>query len=65
MGIGNELIVRAVLTLTREFRTGPPHMQQSLGRFLGILDYDAHPHGLLDVIQCLLECVNTSVCLRN
>jgi hypothetical protein len=39
-------------------------MQQSLGRFLGVLDYDAYPHGLLEARQCLLESVKLSVRLE-
>lgn len=36
-------------------------MQQSLGLFLGALDYDAYSHNLLDAVQCLLESVDPSV----
>jgi hypothetical protein len=36
-------------------------MQQSLGRFLGVLDYDAHDHGLVAAVHCLLESVTLSV----
>lgn len=36
-------------------------MQQSLGRLLGVLDYDAHPHGLNSAVQCLLESVDHTV----
>ena len=39
-------------------------MQQSLGRFLGVLDYDAHNHGLLDAVSCLLGSVKLSVGLN-
>ena len=39
-------------------------MQQSLGRFLGVLDYDAHNHGLLAAVSCLLESVKLSVGLN-
>jgi tubulin-specific chaperone D len=39
-------------------------MQQSLGRFLGVLDYDAHPHGLLEAVHCLLDAVKLSVNLN-
>jgi hypothetical protein len=39
-------------------------MQQSLGRFLGVLDYDAHPHGLLEARQCLLESIKLSVRMK-
>jgi len=35
-------------------------MQQSLGRFLGVLDYDAHSHGLFEALYCLLESVKLS-----
>lgn len=37
-------------------------MQQSVSRVLGVLDYNAHPHGLQDVMQYLLNCVNKEVC---
>jgi tubulin-specific chaperone D len=36
-------------------------MQQSLSRFLGVLDYDAHPHGLLEARQCLIDSIKLSV----
>ncbi len=36
-------------------------MQQSVCRVLGVLDYNAHPHGLQDAIQYLLGCVNKQV----
>lgn len=36
-------------------------MQQSLCRVLGIFDYAAYPHGILNVIDCLLKCVDRSV----
>ncbi|KAA1469978.1 TBCD protein [Dentipellis sp. KUC8613] len=40
--------------------TGTPTMQQSLGRFLGKLDYSAFPHGLSGAIECLLDSVNNT-----
>lgn len=48
-------------TLIRDIRSGSPAMQQSLCRVLGVLDYDAYPHGLEDAIKCLLGCVDRSV----
>jgi hypothetical protein len=48
-------------TVIREFRSGPLALQQSLGRFLGALDYDAHPHGTLEAIQCLIDSVAQGV----
>lgn len=52
-----------VNTLIREFRSGSSTSQQSLGRFLGVLDYNAYPHGLSEALECLLESVSPSVCL--
>ncbi|KAI0732028.1 TBCD protein [Fomitopsis betulina] len=46
--------------LIREFSNGSPPMQQSLCRVLGVLDYAAYPHGILNVIGCLLKCVDRS-----
>ncbi|KAF7978518.1 hypothetical protein HWV62_45689 [Athelia sp. TMB] len=37
-----------------------PPMQQSLPQLIGALDYDAHPHSILNAVQCLLESVETS-----
>jgi hypothetical protein len=36
-------------------------MQQSLGRVLGVLDYDAHPHGIRRAVDYLLASVDASV----
>lgn len=36
-------------------------MQQSLARLLGVLDYNAFPHGVERAIACLLEGVDRSV----
>lgn len=36
-------------------------MQQSVSRVLGVLDYNAHPHGLQEAIRYLLGCVNPQV----
>lgn len=38
----------------KEFSSGTPVLQQSLGTLLGVLDYKAYPHNMPDVIQCLL-----------
>ncbi|OCH86383.1 TBCD protein [Obba rivulosa] len=46
--------------LIQEFRVGSPQMQQSLCRVLGVLDYTAHPHGILEATRCLLNCVDRS-----
>ena len=48
-------------TLIREFRHGPPSLQQSLGHVLGVLDYDAHPHVLPEAVDCLLESISSEV----
>lgn len=50
-------------TLIREFRSGSYASQQSLGHFLGVLDYNAYPHDLPEALECLLESVSPSVCL--
>ena len=47
--------------LVREFETGTPPMQQSLARVLGVLDYAAHPHGIVDAVRCLLRMVDRKV----
>lgn len=49
------------LTLIKEFRHGPPSLQQSLGHVLGVLDYDAHPHVLPEAVDCLLESISSEV----
>ncbi|KAI0061711.1 TBCD protein [Artomyces pyxidatus] len=36
---------------------GAPMLQQSLARLLGRLDYTAHPHGISEALDCLLESV--------
>ncbi|KAG1772386.1 TBCD protein [Suillus occidentalis] len=33
-------------------------LQQSLGYTLGVLDYNAHPHGFSEVVKCLLDSVD-------
>ncbi|KAI6114406.1 TBCD protein [Pisolithus sp. B1] len=42
----------------RYFKRGLPPLQQSLGYLLGVLDYHAHPHGLSEVVECLLDNVS-------
>ncbi|PCH40083.1 ARM repeat-containing protein [Wolfiporia cocos MD-104 SS10] len=46
--------------LIREFSVGSPQMQQSSCRVLGVLAYDAHPHGLQSAVKCLLTSVDGS-----
>ncbi|KAG1885037.1 TBCD protein [Suillus subluteus] len=41
-----------------DFRRGPQSLQQSLGYTLGVLNYNAHPHGFSEVVKCLLDSVN-------
>ncbi|KIK93339.1 hypothetical protein PAXRUDRAFT_145292 [Paxillus rubicundulus Ve08.2h10] len=45
-------------TLIREFKYGSASLQQSLGHVLGVLNYDAHPHGLAEAVDYLLESVS-------
>ena len=45
---------RPFCTLIKEFRHGPPSLQQSLGHVLGVLDYNAHPHILPEAVDYLL-----------
>ncbi|KIJ17787.1 hypothetical protein PAXINDRAFT_167765 [Paxillus involutus ATCC 200175] len=47
-----------VQRLIREFKHGSASLQQSLGHVLGVLNYDAHPHGLAEAVDCLLESVS-------
>ncbi|KAG2129100.1 TBCD protein [Suillus clintonianus] len=44
--------------LIKDFRHGPQSLQQSLGYTLGVLNYNAHPHGFSEVVKCLLESVD-------
>ncbi|KAH9922790.1 ARM repeat-containing protein [Epithele typhae] len=44
--------------LVKEFEKGTSHMQQSLARVLGVLDYAAYPHGVQAAVQCLLRMVD-------
>ncbi|KAF8895385.1 ARM repeat-containing protein [Infundibulicybe gibba] len=49
-----------------ELSTGLPPVQQSLGRVLGVIDYNTHPNSLPEAIDCLLECIGpNSVMLNN
>lgn len=54
-------IGRLSCTLIKEFGHGSPSLQQSLGRVLGVLDYDAHPHALPQAVDCLLESISSEV----
>lgn len=54
----------AVERYIREFKRGPPPLQQSLGYLLGVLDYHAHPHGLSEVMECLLDNVSMESATR-
>ncbi|KAF7288586.1 TFCD-C domain-containing protein [Mycena chlorophos] len=47
-------------TLIREMRKSGPAVQQSLGRVLGAMDYDAFPTCLPDALSCLLDCVGVN-----
>lgn len=49
-----------VTRLIRELRSGSFSSQQSLGRVLGVIDYDSFPKCLPDSISCLLECARPS-----
>ncbi|KAI0632121.1 TBCD protein [Trametes polyzona] len=44
--------------LIKEFEGGSGHMQQSLARALGVLDYASHPHGVEAAVRCLLRMVD-------
>ncbi|KAI6099571.1 TBCD protein [Pisolithus croceorrhizus] len=48
----------------RYFKRGLPPLQQSLGYLLGVLDYHAHPHGLSEVVECLLDNVSMESATR-
>jgi len=48
--------------LIQEFRVGLPPMQQSLGTLVGVLDYEAFPHGLENALTFILESVDRKVC---
>ncbi|KAG2361705.1 TBCD protein [Suillus spraguei] len=43
-----------------DFRRGPQSLQQSLGYTLGVLNYNAHPHGFSEVVKCLLDSVDSN-----
>jgi hypothetical protein len=47
--------------LIAEFGTGSPTLQQSLGRLLGQVDYQAYPQTAPAAIACLLESVDSTV----
>lgn len=55
------LILHSSGRLIREFTVGSSAMQQSLCRVLGVLDYNAHSHRLMEAVRCLLSCVDKSV----
>lgn len=48
--------------LIQELRVGLPPMQQSLGALVGVLDYEAFPHGLENSLRFILEGVDSKVC---
>lgn len=48
-------------TLIRELKTGTIISQRSLGRLLGVIDYDSYPACLSQSIDVLLEGVNRTV----
>ncbi|KAL4251881.1 Tubulin-folding cofactor D [Abortiporus biennis] len=48
----------AVERLIKDGKTGPPAVQQSVCRALGLLDFAAHPHGLESVVEFLLYYVD-------
>ncbi|KIN99611.1 hypothetical protein M404DRAFT_16471 [Pisolithus tinctorius Marx 270] len=56
--------VGSLYTYIREFKHGLPPLQQSLGYLLGVLDYHAHPHGLPEVVECLLDNVSMESATR-
>ncbi|GJE97138.1 tubulin folding cofactor D C terminal domain-containing protein [Phanerochaete sordida] len=49
----------------RESRTGTPAVQQNACRVLGVLDYNAHDHGLLSAVDFLLASVDKATGLKN
>ncbi|TFK74799.1 TBCD protein [Pluteus cervinus] len=46
--------------LIKELKTSTPPVQQSLGRFLGVVDYHTHAECLEPAISCLLESIDPS-----
>jgi len=48
--------------LIQELRVGLPPMQRSLGTLVGVLDYEAFPHGLENALTFILESVDRKVC---
>ena len=48
-------------TFIRDARSGQAAMQQSVCRVLGVLDYTMHPHGIIPVVNFLLDGVDRSV----
>ncbi|KAJ7670233.1 TBCD protein [Mycena rosella] len=49
--------VSRLVDCTAVLSTGSAAMQQTLGRVLGVVDYDAFPTCLPDALRCLFECV--------
>lgn len=56
-----QLMLFLAFTFIREGKTSPPAVQQNACRVLGVLDYNAHPHGLLPAVDFLLSCVDKPV----
>ncbi|CAL1713099.1 unnamed protein product [Somion occarium] len=48
-----------VQRLIRDAKPTSPPVQQSLCRILGVLDYNAHPHGLMQAVEHLLASVDS------
>ncbi|KAH7912534.1 ARM repeat-containing protein [Hygrophoropsis aurantiaca] len=49
---------RDLTSLIQELRKGSAVVQQSLARVLGVLDYNAHAHGVTQALRCLLDSVS-------
>ena len=56
------ILTEHISTFVREGKTGQPAMQQSVCRVLGMLNYNAHQHGLGMAIDFLVGCVDRNVC---
>lgn len=55
------MILTLDYTFLREAPAGTAAMQQNICRVLGALDYNAHPHGLLQAIRFLVSCTSGEV----
>ncbi|KAL1728580.1 armadillo-type protein [Schizophyllum commune] len=47
-------------TLIKDLKTTTMSARPTLGKMLGVLQYDKHPNALKEVVECLLECVDAA-----